>query len=68
LGALSYVGKFTTMLRWPIDVIVLLTTMHLIVGALMLATSLWITLKAYRGSASAHSGAQANVLTEQYSV
>jgi heme a synthase len=68
LGALSYAGKFTTMLRWPIDVIVLLTTMHLIVGALMLATSLWITLKAYRGSASAHSGAQANVLTEQYSV
>jgi hypothetical protein len=57
------------MLGWPIEAIVLLTTTHLIVGALMLATSLWITLKAYRFSASAsQSGAQAKVLTEQYSV
>jgi len=68
IGALSYFGKFTTMLRWPIEAVVLLTTTHLIVGALMLATSLWITLKAYRFSASAQSGAQAKVLTEQYSV
>ncbi len=68
IGALSYVGKFTTMLRWPIEAIVLLTTTHLIVGALMLATSLWIALKAYRFSASARSGAQAKVLTEQYSI
>jgi len=68
LGALSYVGKFTTMLGWPIEAIVLLTTTHLIVGALMLATSLWITLKAHRFSASAQSGAPTKVLTEQYSV
>jgi hypothetical protein len=56
------------MLGWPIEAIVLLTTTHLIVGALMLATSLWITLKAYRVSASVQSRAQAKVLTEQYSV
>ena len=68
IGALSYVGKFTTMLDWPIEAIVLLTTTHLIVGALMLATSLWITLKAYRFSASVQSGARGKVLTEQYSV
>lgn len=68
LGALSYFGKFTTMLRWPIEAMVFLTTTHLIVGALMLATSLLITLKTYRLSASAQSGAQAKVLTEQYSV
>ena len=68
LGALSYVGKFTTMLGWPIEAIVLLTTTHLIVGALMLATSLWITLKAHRFSTSARAGAPTKVLTEQYSV
>lgn len=68
LGAAAYFGKFTTMFRWPLEAVVLLTTTHLIVGALMLATSLWISLKAYRFSASAQSGAQAKVLTEQYSV
>jgi cytochrome c oxidase assembly protein subunit 15 len=68
IGAFSYVGKFTTMQRWPIEAIVLLTTTHLIVGALMLATSLWITLKAYRFSALVQSGARGKVLTEQYSV
>jgi cytochrome c oxidase assembly protein subunit 15 len=68
IGALSYFAKYTTMLRWPIETIVLLTTTHVIVGALMLATSLWITLKAFRFSASAQSRAQAKVLTEQYSV
>jgi cytochrome c oxidase assembly protein subunit 15 len=68
LGALSYFGKFTTMLRWPMEAIVLLTTTHLIVGALMLAVSLTIALKAYRFSTAERSGAPAKVLTEQYSV
>ncbi len=68
IGALAYFGKFTTMLRWPMEAIVLLTTTHLIVGALMLATSLLITLKAYRHPASAQPGARAKVLAEQYSV
>lgn len=67
LGAITYFGKFTTMLRWPIEAIVLLTTTHLIVGALMLAASLVIALRAYRLSASARSAAPATVLAEQYS-
>ena len=68
LGALSYFGKFTTMLRWPMEAIVLLTTTHLIVGALMLAAALMITLSAYRFSTPTRSSAPAKVLTEQYSV
>jgi cytochrome c oxidase assembly protein subunit 15 len=68
IGALSYFGKFTTMLRWPMEAVVLLTTTHLIVGALMLAVSLMITLKAYRFSTAQRSGTPAKVLTEQYSV
>lgn len=67
IGALSYFGKFTTMLGWPTAAIVLLTTTHLIIGALMLATSLWITLKAHRLCVSAQSGAPAKMLTEQSS-
>lgn len=67
IGALSYFGKFTTLLRWPMEVIVLLTTTHLVVGALMLASSLIITLRAYRLSAMARSSAPAPVLREQFS-
>ena len=68
LGALSYFGKFTVMLRWPTEAIVLLTTTHLIVGALMLAASVIIALRAYRLSAGTAAEAPENVLTEQYSV
>jgi len=68
IGGLSYFGKFTTMLRWPMEAVVLLTTTHLIVGALMLGASLLITLNSYRLSVSAHPGEPAKVLTEQYSV
>ena len=68
IGAISYFGKFTVMLRWPNDAIVLVTTVHLITGALMLATSSVITLRAYRLSASTAAPAAAKVLAEQYSV
>ena len=68
LGALSYFGKFTAVLRWPMDAIVVLTTTHLIVGASMLAASVIIALRAYRLSASTRSEAPAKALTEQYSV
>ncbi|MGH7808684.1 MAG: COX15/CtaA family protein [Candidatus Binatia bacterium] len=68
IGAISYFGKFTVMLRWPNDAIVLLTTVHLITGALMLATSSVITLRAYRLSASTAAPTAAKVLAEQYSV
>ena len=67
LGAASYFGKFTTMLRWSNGAIVLSTTMHLITGSLMLITSLAITLRAYRLSKVAPP-LEAKILTEQYSV
>jgi cytochrome c oxidase assembly protein subunit 15 len=68
LGALSYLGKFTAMLHWPTEAIVLLATTHLIVGALMLAASVIIAVRAYRLSSGTGAEASANVLTEQYSV
>ena len=68
LGAGSYLAKFTILLRLPLDVIVLLTTTHLIVGALMLVTSLALTLRAYRLSAMSKPALGANALTEQFSI
>ena len=50
LGAGSYFGKFTSMLGLPMGTLVILTTTHLVTGALMLATSLLLTLRAYRFS------------------
>ena len=50
LGALSYVAKFTTLWRLSADPIVLLTTTHLAVGALMLGTGVALTLRAHRFS------------------
>jgi hypothetical protein len=47
---------------------VLLTTTHLIVGALMLASALAVALRAYRYSAPVRAAARNNVLKEQYSV
>jgi len=68
LGAGSYLAKFTVLLRLPIDMIVLLTTTHLIVGALMLVTSLALTLRSYRLSAMSKPALGANALTEQFSI
>jgi hypothetical protein len=48
LGGVSYLAKFTTALQLSIDAIVLLTTNHLAVGALMLAASVTLTLRSYR--------------------
>ncbi|HEX2929479.1 MAG TPA: COX15/CtaA family protein [Candidatus Binatia bacterium] len=48
LGGVSYLAKFTTALQLSIDAIVLLTTSHLAVGALMLAASVTLTLRSYR--------------------
>jgi hypothetical protein len=67
LGAGSYFGKFTPMLPLPMGGLVFITTLHLITGALMLVTSLVITLWAYRLSNAAPSLA-AKIFTEQYSV
>jgi hypothetical protein len=67
LGAGSYFGKFTSMLGLPMGVLVLLTTMHLVTGALMLATSLLLTLRAYRFSTTSRDSIGQKVLTEQFS-
>jgi cytochrome c oxidase assembly protein subunit 15 len=66
LGALSYFAKFAAALRFSTDAVVLLTTSHLAVGALMLATSTVLTLRAYRLSASKRIGGE--VLREQFSL
>jgi cytochrome c oxidase assembly protein subunit 15 len=67
LGGLSYGAKFTTLLGIRHEFVVLLTTTHLIVGALMLAAAVVVTLRAYRLSATTSSPAPAQVLREQYS-
>jgi cytochrome c oxidase assembly protein subunit 15 len=55
LGLVSYLGKFTSMLGLAPEALVILTTTHLITGALMLATSLLLTLRAYRWLGTAKS-------------
>ena len=47
LGVGSYFAKFITLLQLPMDMVVFLTTTHLIVGALMLVTSLALTIHSY---------------------
>jgi len=68
LGAISYVGKFTILLRLPMDLLVLVTTTHLIAGALMLAAGVVITLRAFRFSTPAKTALVGKALREQYSV
>jgi cytochrome c oxidase assembly protein subunit 15 len=67
LGVGSYLGKFTSMLRLSNGTLVFLATMHLVTGALMLAMSLLLTLRAYRFFATSRSrpSIDQNVLTEQ---
>jgi cytochrome c oxidase assembly protein subunit 15 len=68
LGAGSYFGKFTSMLGLPMGVVlILLTTTHLVTGALMLATSLLLTLRAYRFSTTSKVSIGQKILTEQFS-
>jgi heme a synthase len=69
LGGVSYVAKFTAL--WPVsgDVVVLVTTTHLAVGALMLAASVALMLRTYRLSArSIDDHPRKEVLAEQFSV
>lgn len=68
LGGLSYFAKYTTALRLPADAIVLLTTSHLAVGALMLAASIVLSLSAYRLSAPFTNVGGREVLREQFSL
>ena len=68
LGTLSYLAKFTALIPLPAGALVLTTTTHLIIGALMLATSLAIALSAFRLSPPAGAAQGRPVLTEQYSL
>ena len=67
LGVGSYLGKFTTMLRLPMDALVFLTTSHLVVGALMVAGGLLLTLRAHRLCARPAPLAGREILTEPFS-
>ena len=68
LGTLSYLAKFTALIPLPSGALVLTTTTHLIIGALMLATGLAIALRAFRLSPPAGAAQERPVLTEQYSL
>ena len=67
LGIGSYFGKFTSMLGLSMGTLVILTTTHLVTGALMLATSLLLTLRAYRFSTTFKASIGPKILTEQFS-
>jgi heme a synthase len=67
LGIGSYFGKFTSMLGLSMGTLVILTTTHLVTGALMLATSLLLTLRAYRFSTTSKASIGRKILTEQFS-
>jgi cytochrome c oxidase assembly protein subunit 15 len=67
LGLGSYFGKFTSMLGLSMETLVILTTTHVVTGALMLAVSLFLTLRAYRFSATSKVTMNRKVLTEQLS-
>jgi len=68
LGVFSYLGKFTPMLRMPMKAVVFFTTTHLVVGSLMLITSLALTLWICRLSSSSRTARSKEILKEQYSV
>ena len=68
LGTAAYLGKFTTLLPLGGGALVLTATTHLIIGALMLVTSLTIVLRAFRYSRPRRLRDGRTVLTEQYSV
>jgi hypothetical protein len=67
LGVGSYLGKFTSMLRLANGTLVILATTHLVIGALMLATSLLLTLRTYRFFRASMPPVGHKVLTEQLS-
>ncbi len=67
-GIASYLGKFTSVLRLNTGFLVFVTTTHLVIGALMLAASLVLTLRCYRFSPTAKAVAAPELLKEQLSV
>jgi heme a synthase len=68
LGVISYLAKFTTLLRLPAEAAVYVTTVHLIVGALMLATGVVLALRVFRLSRAQTASLQRGFLREQPSL
>ena len=68
LGTAAYLWKFTTLLPLGGGALVLTATTHLIIGALMLVTSLTIALRVIHRSRPRQSRQGRTVMTEQYSV
>ena len=68
LGVASYLAKFTSLLQLPSAVVVFLTTIHLVIGALMLVTSLLLTLRTFRLSPLPDASVGRETLPERFSV
>jgi heme A synthase len=68
LGAASYFGKYTAIWRIGADAVVYITTIHLAVGALMLVTSLMLTLRVLRLTRLTELSTAGGLLREQASL
>ncbi len=68
LGVASYLAKFTSLLQLPSTMVVFLTTIHLVIGALMLVTSLLLTLRTFRLSPLPNASVGREPLRERFSV
>ena len=68
LGVASYLGKFTSVWQLPAGMVVFLTTIHLVTGALMLVTSLLLTLKTFRLLPSSAAPVGREAFRERFSV
>jgi cytochrome c oxidase assembly protein subunit 15 len=68
LGAGSYLAKYTTLWRISGEAVVYVTTIHLAVGALMLITSLILTLRVFRLSQARELSRARAILREQPSL
>jgi heme a synthase len=68
LGVASYLGKFTAAWQLPAGMVVFLTTTHLVTGALMLVTSLLLTLRTFRLLPSSAAPVGREALRERFSV
>jgi hypothetical protein len=68
LGLGAYLAKFTTLLRLPAEATVYVTTVHLIVGALMLAAGVVLALRVFQLSQAETAALQRGFLREQPSL
>ncbi len=64
LGLGSYLGKYTILPGLPLGAVVGLTTTHLVVGALMLVSSLLLALRTYRSSTSTKAAVKQEMMLE----